>query len=312
MSPANAAARRATVAILVLDSVVPFDLGVPLAVFGTAPFEGATAPYTVRVCATRRGPVSMAGAPPLLVSLGLGALASADTIIVPGIDDLDRPIPPRVCAALRAAYDRGARIASICTGAFVLAAAGLLDGRVATTHWRNAAALAERHPAVRVDPRVLYVDDGRLLTSAGVAAGIDLCLHLVRRDHGAAVANGVARRLVVAPQRAGGQAQFVEAPVPTDGGGLEPTRSWALQRLGAPLTLDALAAHARLSRRTFTRRFRAETGVSPLRWLVHQRVLVARHLLETTDEPVERIAARTGFGSALSLRLHFRGAMKTT
>lgn len=300
------------VAILALDSVVPFDLGVPCEIFGFDRPEVGGALYDVRVCALEPGRVAAAGGLAIEVRHGLRALAAAHTVIVPGIDDLDRPVPAAVRAALRRAHERGARIASICTGAFVLAAAGLLDGRRATTHWRNAPTLAARFPAVRVDPRVLYVDDGEILTSAGIAAGIDLCLHLVRRDYGAAIANTIARHMVVAPHRSGGQAQFVETPLPAPDGGLERTRTWALERLAEPLTIARLAAHAGMSRRTFTRRFRAETGTSPLRWLLHQRILLARHLLETTGEPVERVAARCGFGSALSLRLHFRRAVATS
>jgi transcriptional regulator GlxA family with amidase domain len=300
------------VAILALETVVPFDLGVPHQIFGYEPPERRSPLYTVRICAPKAGRLACAHGVVLQVSHGLAALAAADTIIVPGIDDLDLPVPRAVCSALRAAHARGARIASICTGAFVLAAAGVLDGRRATTHWKWADALAARHPAVRVDPRVLYVHDGSILTSAGIAAGIDLCLYLVRQDYGAEVANAVARFMVVAPHRSGGQAQFVEAPVAVDAGSLEPTRRWALERLEEPLTVERLAAHARMSRRTFTRRFRVETGASPLQWLLHQRVLLARRLLETTDASVERVAARAGFGSALSLRLHFRRAVATS
>jgi AraC family transcriptional regulator, transcriptional activator FtrA len=204
-------------------------------------------------------------------------------------------------------------VASICTGAFVLAQAGLLDGRRATTHWAYAERLAERYPAVTVNPGVLYVDEGDVLTSAGVAAGIDLCLHLVRRDHGAEVANAVARRIVVAPHRDGGQAQFVEAPLPVgEGRGLEATRAWAARRLREPLTVAAMARHAACSERTFARRFRAETGTTPLQWLLGQRVLHARRLLEATDLPVEDVADAAGFGTAASLRSHFRRATATT
>ncbi|HET8648763.1 MAG TPA: helix-turn-helix domain-containing protein [Gemmatimonadales bacterium] len=294
------------VAILALDSVVPFDLAIPHQVFG---FSRAAAParYRVRVCSPRPGRVRAAEGIILETRHGLRTLAAADTIIVPGLTELDRPIPRDVCSALRRAHARGARLASICTGAFVLAAAGLLDGRRATTHWQNAEALAARYPLVRVDPGVLYVADGPVFTSAGLAAGLDLCLHLVQRDFGAQFANSVARELVVAPHRSGGQAQFIDTPLePGDGGSLEATRIWALAHLGQPLTLTRLAAHARMNRRTFTRRFRSETGMSALQWVVYQRVLLARRLLETTDLPVSRIAARAGFGSALSLRLHFR------
>ena len=305
-------ARAHRLAILALDTVVPFDLGIPYQIFRGGRSDRGDALYDVRVCAPSVGALRAAGGLRLDVRHGLRTLAWAETVIVPGIDDLDRPVPPAVCAALRAAHARGARIVSICTGAFVLAAAGLLEGRRAATHWQNADALATRYPAVRVDARVLYVDEGELLTSAGLAAGIDLCLHIVRQDHGAEVANAVARQLVVAPHRSGGQAQFVDAPVRADDGGLERTRSWALLRLAEPLTIARLAEHARMSRRTFTRRFRSETGVSPLQWLLHQRVLLARRLLETTDQPVARVAERAGFGSALSLRLHFRRAVATS
>ncbi|HEX5437208.1 MAG TPA: helix-turn-helix domain-containing protein [Gemmatimonadaceae bacterium] len=311
-SSASPHPRPHRVAVLALETVIPFDLGIPTQIFACGPPALARAPYTVRVCAPAAGRLRAAQGVVLDVRYGLRILAAAETIVVPGIDTLDQNIPPAVCAALRRAHARGARIVSICTGAFVLAAAGLLDGRPATTHWRYAGMLAARYPAVRLDPRVLYVDDGEILTSAGLAAGIDLCLHLVRRDLGAEAANAVARQMVVAPHRSGGQAQFVDVPVPEDAGSLEPTRSWALERLGDPLTIERLAEHARMSRRTFTRRFRGETGVSPLNWVVHHRVLLARRLLETTDAPVERVAARAGFGTALSLRLHFRREVGTS
>ena len=208
---------------------------------------------------------------------------------------------------------RGARVASICTGAFALAHAGLLDGRRATTHWDSTAALAERFPQVEVDPGVLYVDEGDVLTSAGVAAGVDLCLHIVRRDHGAELAARVARRIVVAPHREGGQAQFIERPIAGPGSGsLEPTRAWARERLAEPLDVRTMARHACVSERTFARRFRAETGTTPLRWLLAQRVLEARRLLEATDLPVETVAGRAGFGTAASLREHFARATATT
>jgi transcriptional regulator GlxA family with amidase domain len=243
---------------------------------------------------------------PVIVEHGLEALAAAHTIIVPGFHAVNEPVSGAVLDALRAAHARGARIASICTGAFALAAAGLLDGRRATTHWKDAALLAERHPEIHVDPRVLYVDEGDVLTSAGIAAGIDLCLYIVRNDWGAEVANALARRLVVPPHRSGGQAQFVEEPVPARvDGGLERTRTWALERLGRRVTVDEMARHAVMSRRNFTRRFRAETGTSPLQWLLLQRVLRARRLLEATEMSVGKVARECGFGSALSLREHF-------
>ena len=216
-------------------------------------------------------------------------------------------------AAIRAADARGARLMSICTGAFALAAAGVLVGRRVATHWRHAAELQALHPDLDVDPRVLYVDDGRVLTSAGVAAGIDLCLHVVARDHGAERANAIARRMIVAPHRGGGQAQFVERPLPpADDGGLVATRAWMLDRLDRPLTVAEMARHAVRSERSFARHFRSETGTTPLRWLHEQRILHARRLLEQSDLPVEVIAARSGFGTATTLREHFGRAVRTT
>jgi AraC family transcriptional activator FtrA len=244
---------------------------------------------------------------------GLEWLRSAGLIIVPGIMDVRRPLPAAVVEALRSAHQRGAVIASICTGAFVLAAAGLLDGRRATTHWLDAELLSKMYPDTRVDPAVLYVDEGEILTSGGLAAGMDLCLHIVRRDYGPAVANTIARRLVMAPHREGGQAQFIERPVPSaDQRGLGPTRAWILEHLSEPLTLASMAAHAHMSRRTFARQFPRETGVSAVRWVLDQRVLRARELLESTDFSVARIASQVGFGSALSLRQHFVRVLRTT
>lgn len=307
------------------DVVVPATLdhalgGAP----GNVPGDTrARARYEVRVCAAAaREPrrqarggshrVTTADGFALETPHGLEALAWADTIVVPGLAPSTPDAPTAALAALRAAHARGARVVSICTGAFVLAAAGLLDGRRATTHWAAAPHLAARYPRVAVDAAVLYVDEGSVCTSAGVAAGIDLCLHLVRRDYGTAAANAVARGMVVAPHRSGGQSQFAEAPVPAvDGGSLEPTRRWLLARLGEPLTVDVMARHAAMRPRTFARRFVAETGTTPLQWLLAQRVLVARRLLETTDEPVARVAALAGFGDALSLRQHFGRATGT-
>src|SRR3954447_2525797 len=268
------------VALVALDSVVAFDLATPAQVF--------RGPYRVEVCAVRRGPVATSTGFAIVADHGLDALTRADTVIVPGYGTIDRPPDAPALQALRAAHGRGARVVSICTGAFALAHAGLLDGRRATTHWRYAAYLAEQFPAVDVDPNVLYVDAGDVLTSAGVAAGIDLCLHIVRCDHGAEVAAKVARRIVVAPHRDGGQAQVVEQP-PGDGreGSLAATRAWALEHLRSPLDVRALAGHAGVSERTFARRFRAETGTTPLQWLLRARVHEAERLLERTDPPVE-------------------------
>ncbi|HZV72560.1 MAG TPA: helix-turn-helix domain-containing protein [Conexibacter sp.] len=310
-SPHAGAARRGgggashRVAVLALPDVVLFDLAVPFQLLGRH--------YDVETCAPVPGPVPTTYGPPLLVERGLDALADADTILVPGFDPAVWPPPPQVLDALRDARARGARVASICTGAFALGAAGLLDGRRATTHWRYAARLAALHPRAQIDPDVLYVDDGDLLTSAGVAAGIDLCLHLLRRDHGVEAANAAARQTVVAPHRSGGQAQFIERAVPaSDGDGLEATRAWALRHLDEPLTVAQLARHACCSERTLARRFRQETGTTPLRWLHAQRVDHARRLLEASVLPIEAVARRCGFGSAAILRQHFRRATATT
>jgi transcriptional regulator GlxA family with amidase domain len=296
------------VTVLALADVVAFDLSTPAQVFGNEPGR-----YAFTACGVRAGNVPSTTGFAIDVPRGLDAVAEADTVLVPGLRPPQWPPPAAALDALRAAHERGARVASICTGAFVLAQAGLLDGRRATTHWAHAERLARHYPAVTVDPGVLYVDEGDVLTSAGVAAGIDLCLHLVRRDHGAEVANAVARRIVVAPHRDGGQAQFVEAPLPPAGNrGLEATRAWAAHRLREPLTVAAMARHAACSERTFARRFRAETGTTPLQWLLGQRVLHARRLLEATDLPVEHVADEAGFGTAASLRSHFRRATATT
>jgi len=293
------------IAVLALADVVVFDLATP--------FQLLSRDYEMTLCATEPGPVQTTSGFPLVAPTGLDALAEADTVLVPGFDPQVWPPPRQALDALRAARARGARIASICTGAFALGAAGLLDGRRATTHWRYAEQLAQLCPQAQVDPDVLYVDDGDLLTSAGVAAGIDLCLHLLRRDHGVEVANAAARQTVVAPHRPGGQAQFIERAVPaSDVGSLEATRAYALQHLDKPLAVAQLAQHACTSERTFNRRFRQETGTTPLRWLHAQRVDHARRLLETSDLPVETVARRCGFGSAAILRQHFRRATSTT
>jgi len=293
---------------LVAGEVVAFDLAIPDQVFGREPGR-----YAWTVCTTRPGPVASESGLAVLVEHDLEALADADTVIVPGIGDRAWPFPQEALDALRSAAARGARVASICTGAFVLAAAGLLDGRRATTHWRYAARLARTFPAVEVDPNVLYVDEGPVLTSAGVAAGIDLCLHMVRRDLGAEAAAAVARRMVVAAHREGGQAQYVERPLPpVAGASLAGTRTWMEAHAERPLTVAAMARHAGCSPRTFARRFRAETGATPLQWLIARRLDRARRLLEVTDLPVEDVAAEVGFGTAAALRVHFRRALRTS
>lgn len=293
--------------------MVPFDLGVPCQVFGWGRADLGEIRYQAVVCSDGGRPVRAATGFELATRVGLEAVAHADTVVVAGIADVDTPIPEAVCDALRGARARGARIASICTGAFVLGAAGLLDGRHAATHWEDAPALAARYPQATVDADVLYADAGPVLTSAGIAAGIDLCLHMVRSDYGAEVANAVARRMVASPHRSGGQAQFVPIPVPPPrSAGLEGTRTWMLGQLAGRLTIDGMADHACMSPRTFLRRFRAETGTTPYRWLLRQRVLLAQRLLETSDASVERIAAQAGFGSATGLRTHFRRVLRTS
>ncbi|MFE3110485.1 GlxA family transcriptional regulator [Kitasatospora indigofera] len=291
------------IAVVAVAPVTAFDLSIPELVFGAAEVAGRPA-YEVLVCAPEPGPVETTGSLRVVVPHGLEVLAGADTVMVTGSGSRAEA-DHRVLAALRAAAGRGARIASICTGAFVLAQAGLLDGRSATTYWVQAGALGHRFPSVRVLPDVLFVEDGPVLTSAGLTAGIDLCLHMVRADHGAAVANAVARLTVVSAVRHGGQEQSVGRPVAAaDGSSLAATRGWALDRLDRPLSSAELAAHAGVSVRTLHRRFLAEAGVSPLQWLLTQRIERARELLESTDLSVEQVAGRSGLGGADSLRRH--------
>jgi transcriptional regulator GlxA family with amidase domain len=291
------------VAVLAYDGVVPFDLSVPLEVFGRARLADGRPAYDVRVCACA-GEVD-AGLITIRTPHGLDAAVQADTVVIPGIADIDEPVPAVLIDAITAAHGR---VVAICTGAFALAATGLLDGRRATTHWAAAAELARRHPAVEVDPDVLFVDEGRVLTSAGAAAGLDLCLHIVRRDHGADIANRVARRMVVAPHRDGGQAQFIEQPVPPAGNGdpIGAAIAHALDRLAEPLDVDSLARVAHLSPRQFSRRFRAATGTSPGRWLIEQRINASLPLLERDERGIELVGHAVGFPSPASYRRHFR------
>ncbi|MER5886633.1 helix-turn-helix domain-containing protein [Streptomyces sp. NPDC001941] len=296
-----------TVAILALDDVIPFDLSTPLQAFGMCVLPDGRAAYRVRVCAAGRR-VS-AGAFTIEAPHGLDALADADTIVVPGTaSDEQSPPAPEVLDALRSAAAAGTRIASICVGTFTLAAAGLLDGLRATTHWLAAPHLAERYPAVEVDADVLYVDNGQVLTSAGAAAGLDLCLHMIRRDHGSAVAAHAARLSVMPLEREGGQAQFIvhDQPPSPQGSALEPVLRWMEDNAGRDLTLDEIAARAGTSPRTLLRRFREQTGTTPLQWLHRARVRRAQYLLETTEHSVERIAAQAGFGSPTAFRDRFK------
>jgi transcriptional regulator GlxA family with amidase domain len=322
---------RHEVAVLALPHVVAFELGLPHRFLGGAVDADGRPLYRVRTCTVDGGPVRTSAHYAVLPDHDATILRTAETVVVPGIVGGAPVAEGRLDQELAAALDTcrpDARLVSICTGAFVLAAAGVLDGRLATTHWMRIERFRTFFPTVHLDPDVLYVDEGDVLTSAGNAAGIDLLLHLVRRDHGAEVANRVARRNVVAPWRDGGQSQFSTAPEepgattvgpqppsgPAAGEGArppdtEPTRTFALERLGEPLPLSRLADHAAMSVRTFTRRFREETGESPHNWLAAQRVVLARRLLEDTDLPVERVAADAGFGTAASLRQHLRSAI---
>ena len=307
------APERHEVAVLALPQTMAYEVGLPHQFLGSAVDADGRRLYRVRVASLDGGPVRTSAGYSLLPEYDASILETAQTVVLPGVYGTsamtDGTVPDDLAELLRRTSER-ARIVSICTGAFVLAAAGLLDGRPATTHWVHSGDFARLFPQVRLDADVLFVDDGDVLTSAGNAAGIDLLLHVIRRDHGADVASRVARRSVVAPWRDGGQSQFIERPVPEPGdAGTAATRAWALERLDRPLTLADLAAHARMSVRTFTRRFREETGTSATAWLVQQRVALARHLLETTDTPVERIATDAGFGTPASLRQHLHAAI---
>lgn len=300
-----------------LPGTNPFELAVACEVFGLERPELGVDWYDFVVAGTEEHPrsITMSGGLSVTPAVGLSALDRADTIVIPNGPTDGTPCPAPVIDALRRAHDRGARLISYCSGAFALAQAGLLDRRPATTHWIYAERLRAQHPAVDLRPDVLYVDDGDLLTSAGTAAAIDVSLHVVRIDHGAEVANMVARRMVVSPHRDGGQAQFIASPVPVDecsNERLSQVLDWMLDHLHEPLTVDDLAARAFMSSRTFARRFLAEVGHTPLQWLIHQRVQRAQALLETTDLGLERIASQCGFGSAATLRVHFQRVANTT
>lgn len=306
--------RRHTVSVLVFDGMAPFELGSVVEVFGLPRPELDVPWYDLRVCSLERGPMRAVGGFTMTAEHGLEAFASADTVMVVAVPDVREEPAPEVVAALRDAHARGARVVSICSGAFALAAAGLLDGREATTHWQYADLLRRRYPGVRVTPDVLYVDGDDVLTGAGSAAGLDMCLHLVRKDHGARVANMVARRLVVPPHREGGQAQFVEAAVtrPAEDDPVARSMAWALAHLAEPITVARMAREACLAPRTFIRHFNRQTGTSPLRWVIGQRVLAALPLLEEGATPVEEIGAAVGFESPATFRHHFARAMKTS
>jgi transcriptional regulator GlxA family with amidase domain len=307
---------RVVAALLPPTAMSPLELAAAVEMFDDDPRDVGGPYYELRLCGAEGRRAEAYGGFTVELPYGLEGLEGADTVIVMPFDswDLDgTQATPAVLDAIVRAHRRGARIASFCSGAFVLAAAGLLDGRPATTHWELADRLAREHPSVRVDPKVLYVDDGDVLTSAGAAASIDLALHMVRCDHGAEVANAMARRVVVPPHRDGGQAQYVEMPVPeATADTFAATLAWATEHLDETLTVADLANRAHMSPRTFARRFRATTGVTPHQWLVRQRVLHAQALLETTDEPVEHVAHACGFGAASALRVHFQRALGTS
>lgn len=297
-----------TVAVLALDQVIPFDLSTPIEVFSRTRLPDGRPGYQVRVCAEHDE--IDAGAFTLRAPWGLEGLQDADTIIVPGVTDPTAALPPAVRDALRAAATDGTRIASICVGTFPLAATRLLDGLRATTHWRAASLLAATHPDIDVDPDVLYVDNGQFLTSAGAAAGMDLCLHMIRRDYGSAVAADAARLSVMPLEREGGQAQFIvhdHTPTP-QGSELEALLAWLQDNLSRDLTLADIASRAGTSTRTLIRRFRDQTGTTPLQWLHRARIRQAQHLLETTKHSVERIGSQVGFGSPTTFRDRFKRA----
>ncbi len=336
------------VAVVVVHGFLPFEFGTICEVFGVDRADDGLPSYDFAVVAGEPAPLRAHNDFTIQPSCGLERLEEADLIALPAVGDdrlciyatpktpkipetlkaqksrILRPVPPAgpdaprefpedLLRALRRAVDRGARVLSVCSGAFILGEAGLLDGRRCTTHWRNTEELARRYPAAKVDPDVLYVDDDPVITSAGTAAGIDACLYLVRKEQGSRVANGIARRMVVPPHRDGGQAQYVDQPVaPSCDGALRDLLEWLLAHLDQPITVRQLAARANMSERTFARRFVQDTGTTPQRWLIGQRILLAQQLLEESDETVDAIADRTGFGNATALRHHFRAWRGTT
>lgn len=306
--------RNRTIAVLAFDGISPFHLSVPCLVFGENREDDGIPSFELLVCAEKKGLLRTTGGFSISAAHGLDRLQDAGTVIIPSWRNCEETPPLALLRALRDAHARGAKIVGLCLGAFVLAEAGLLDGRRATTHWRWAELFSRRYPAVSLDPEVLYVEDGNILTSAGTAAALDACLHLLRGRIGAELANRVARRMVVSPHRQGGQAQFIEQPVPAaaEGDRLAEALAWAQSRLDDTLGVDMLAARALMSRRTFTRRFRERTGTSVGKWIAAQRLALAQRLLETTDLPIENVAAAAGFGSALSLRQHFSENLHTS
>jgi transcriptional regulator GlxA family with amidase domain len=300
------------VAVVVLDGVAPFELGVLCEVFGTDRSAQGLPFYDFAVCSPRARPVTAQQGFAVTPSHDLDRLDTADLIGVPACG-IDVVVPPEVSAALRRAVDRGAKVISLCTGIFVLHEAGILEGRRCTTHWMHAEELLAVCPEARLEPDLLYVQDGPVITSAGSAAGIDACLHVLRAEHGSKVANAVARRMVVPPHRGGGQRQYIEAPMPCSAAEtLAPLLDWVVEHLDEAMTVETLADQAVMSPRTFARRFRAETGTTPHSWITAQRLLLAERLLEETDDPVELVATQAGFGTAAVLRHHFQQHRHTT
>ncbi|MFD9739100.1 GlxA family transcriptional regulator [Umezawaea sp. NPDC059074] len=299
-----------TVACVLIDRLEPFEFGLICEVFGIDRTADGVPPIEFRVCAEEPGkPLSTNVGVSLTPELGLDALVGADLVAIPAFTIRDE-YPPAVLDAVRQAAEAGATLLTVCSGAFLLGEAGLLDGRHCTMHWREQQRFAERFPLAKLDPDVLFVDDGNIITSAGTASGIDACLHLVRREHGSAAATAIARRMVVAPQREGGQRQYVELPIPDcSADSLTPLLTWMLKHLDTEHPVSELARRAQLSERTFARRFVAETGTTPHRWLTSQRVLRARRLLEDTDFSIDDVAQHSGFGTAALLRHHFHRAV---
>ena len=301
------------VAALAYDGLCTFEFGIVVELFGLRRKNLDVEWYDFEVCSLERGPIRASGGFLLEARRGLRSLQRAGTIVIPGWRNADEVPPPSLLRALRKAHAEGARLVSICSGVFVLAATGLLDGKRATTHWRYVAQLMSRFPKIRVEPDVLYVDEGSILTSAGSAAGIDLGLHIVRRDYGAEIANEIARRLVMPPHREGGQAQYVRDPLRRAAvGGLAPMMQWAEAHLDTALRIDDLAQKAAMSPRTFARRFREQTGTTPHQWLMHQRLLSAQRRLEKTAETIDQVAEAVGLQTAATLRQYFSSVLGTT
>ncbi|MFD3747177.1 GlxA family transcriptional regulator [Nocardia sp. NPDC058633] len=303
-----------SVSVLAYDGMTAFEAGIVIEVFGLTWPDIEQPWYQLKICTETPDPVRVIGGATLTSPYGLAEFAAADTVVVPSVADPRAPTSPELIDALRRAHSNGSRIVSICSGAFALAAAGLLDGRRATTHWRYADLLRDRFPLVEVDPDPLYTDEGDILTSAGCAAGLDLALHLVRTDLGASVANAVARRLVIQPHRTGGQAQYIESPMPPEplDAPIARSLSWALQHLADPIGVPDLARVAGLSPRTYLRHFVRETGATPSKWLIAQRIQAALVMLETGDAPIEEIAIAAGFATPVTFRHHFTRAVRTS